>query len=105
MRFVFSRKRRQAEFNEEIHSRFETSVRDRMERGEGAAQARAAAQREFENVAVVREVTHDQWRWAWLETLFQDLHFGAPHATQIPRFVDRCRPHACPRHRGKCGSL
>jgi hypothetical protein len=53
MRFLFSRRRRRSELNEEIDSYFEIGVRDRRERGEGAAQARAA-QREFGNVALVR---------------------------------------------------
>jgi predicted permease len=77
MRSLFSRKRRQADLHEEIQSHLEMAVRDRMGRGEVAAQARAAAQREFGNTAVVREVTHDQWGWVSLETLFQDLQFGA----------------------------
>ena len=84
MRFLFSRKRRQAELNEEIQSHLEMAVRDRMERGEDAAQARAAAHREFGNVDLVREVTHDQWGWTWLENFFQDLHFGARMLRKSP---------------------
>ena len=84
MRFLFSRKRRQAELNEEIQSHLEMAVRDRMERGEDAAQARAAARREFGNVDLVREVTHDQWGWAWLENFFQDLHFGGRMLRKSP---------------------
>jgi len=74
---LFSRKRRQAELNQEIQSHLEMAVRDRIGSGKAAAQARAAAQREFGHVAVVREATPDQWGWRWLENLFQDLHFGA----------------------------
>jgi len=84
MSFLFSRKRRQAELNEEIQSHLEMAVRDRVERGEDATQARAAAQREFGNVALVREVTQDQWGWARLENLFQDLHFGARMLRKSP---------------------
>ena len=87
MRFLFSRKRRQAELIEEIQSHLEMAVRDRMERGEGAVQARATAQREFGNAAVVREVTHDQWGWAWLENLFQDLHFAVRMLRKAPGFT------------------
>ena len=87
MRFLFSRQRRQAELNEEVQSHLEMAVRDRMDRGEGAAQARAAAQREFGNAAMVREATHDQWGWAWLENLFQDVHFGARMLRKSPGFT------------------
>jgi predicted permease len=87
MRFLFSRKRRQADLNAEIQNHLEMAVRDRIERGEAPAQARAAAQREFGNAAVVREVTHDQWGWAWLENVLQDLHFGARMLRKSPGFT------------------
>jgi macrolide transport system ATP-binding/permease protein len=86
MRFLFSRKR-QSELSEEIQSHLEMAARDRVERGEGAGEAMAAARREFGNAAVVREVAHDQWGWAWLENLFQDVHFGLRMLRKSPAFT------------------
>jgi predicted permease len=86
MRFLFSRKR-QSELSEEIQSHLDMAARDRVERGEGAGEAMAAAHREFGNAAVVREVTHDQWGWTWLENLFQDLHIGFRMLRKSPGFT------------------
>jgi len=89
MKLLFWRKRRQRqeELSEEIQTHLEMAARDRIERGEEVAQAREAAHREFGNAAVVREVTHDQWGWRWLENLFQDLHFGLRMLRKSPAFT------------------
>jgi putative ABC transport system permease protein len=72
----WGRKRREAELEAEIQSHLDMAVRDRMERGETAEQAKAAVRREFGNVGLVKEVTRDMWGWATLEQLVQDLRFG-----------------------------
>ena len=50
--------------------------RDRVERGESSDQARAAARREFGNIALVQEETRRAWGGSWLQILGQDLRFG-----------------------------
>ena len=87
MKLPFSRPRRQAELSEEIQSHLDLAARDRVDRGESASEAGASARREFGNVAVVREVTHDQWTWAWLENLIQDLRFGLRMIRRSPGFT------------------
>lgn len=66
---------------------FEMAVKDRVERGETAEQAEAAARREFGNVALVKEVTRDMWGWASLERLGQDLRFGTRVLAKNPGFT------------------
>src|SRR5436190_9918904 len=69
-------RRRDDELDEEIRSHLEMAIRDRMERGETAEQAKYAVLREFGNVSLIKEVTRDMWGWRSLEQLAQDLRFG-----------------------------
>ncbi|HEV2340800.1 MAG TPA: ABC transporter permease [Candidatus Acidoferrales bacterium] len=87
MRNPFSRLRRQDELSQEIQSHLDMAAHERTERGEPAADASSAVHREFGNAAVVREVTHDQWGWAWLENLLQDLSFGLRMMRRSPGFT------------------
>ena len=68
--------RRKEELDEEIRAHIAMDVRARMERGESRWEAEAAAGREFGNVALVRDVTHGQWRWNRLEGLLRDLAYA-----------------------------
>ena len=40
-------------------------------------EAREQAKREFGNPIVYREISREVWGWVWLETLLQDLRYGA----------------------------
>ena len=67
---------RNRRLREEIESHLRMAIRDRMERGESAAEAEANALREFGNQGLVEEVTRDMWSWTWLEQLWQDVRYG-----------------------------
>src|SRR6266540_3014330 len=70
------RRRKEEELDAEIQNYLDEAIRDRMERGETAEQARANALIEFSNVELVKEVTREMWGWALLERCGQDLRFG-----------------------------
>jgi putative ABC transport system permease protein len=79
--------RRDQELDEEIRAHLEMAVRERIERGETAEQARRAVLREFGNVSLIKEVTRDMWGWGWLEQLAQDLRYGARMLIKRPGFA------------------
>jgi predicted permease len=83
----FSRWRRSDDLNSEIAGHLEMAKRDRMERGESAAEAEHGARREFGNVGLVRNVTREQWGWLWLQEFLQDVRYGARTLRKNPGFT------------------
>ena len=81
VRRFFRRARSEEDLQAELQSHLQLDVRGRMERGESADSARNAALRDFGNVGLVTEVTHDMWGFAWLEELIADTR----HALRVLR--------------------
>ena len=67
--WLFHRRQRQEELDEEVQSHLRMAARGRMEQGETAEQARTSAVREFGNVTLVKEVTRDMWGFSLARNL------------------------------------
>jgi putative ABC transport system permease protein len=87
MRFPLWRRGREEDLEEEIQTHLKMAMRDRMERGETAEQARRSTLREFGNVGLIKEVTRDMWGWRSIEELAQDLRFGGRMLAKRPGFT------------------
>jgi len=87
MKFPWLRQDRQEELQQELQSHLRMAASDSIDRGESRKQAEQDALREFGNVALVQQVTRDQWGWRWLEEFLQDLRYGARMLRKNPAFT------------------
>lgn len=80
---------RQLDADLEDEMRFHLEMRQQALREEGmpAGAARDAARRQFGNDLRIRETLREQWRWAPLDRLWQDLRFGARLAVRERSFT------------------
>lgn len=83
----FRYRRRSEELNEELESHFAMAIKDRIERGEAATSAAAAARREIGNFLLIREVTEDLWGGRWWRDLLEDVQYGLRVLYKNPRFL------------------
>src|SRR5262245_951635 len=84
---ILSRRRRYDEMAESIREHLEEKIEDLMEDGLSREEATYKAHREFGNVTLIEERSREVWQWPRLETLFQDLRFGARMLTKNPGFT------------------
>jgi predicted permease len=80
-------RRREEELEDEVESHLRMAIEDRVARGEAPRQAEQAARRDFGNVALVNEVTRDNWAWTWLERLLQDVRYGVRMLAKAPAYT------------------
>jgi hypothetical protein len=77
---------KEQEIDEEIECHIRMAIRDRVERGEPAGQARRAVLREFGNPQFMKERTREVWRWTTLEQIIHDLRLGTRILRRAPLF-------------------
>jgi predicted permease len=85
--FYARRDRFDHELEEEMRFHFEMKAQENAEAGMEPPEARYAAQRQFGNQTLLLEVSRDMWAVRSIETLFQDLRYGARMLMKQPGFA------------------
>src|SRR5262245_43951263 len=75
------------ELEEEMRFHLEMKAEENLAGGASPEEARYAAQRRFGNQTLLQEVSRDIWGFRYLETLVQDLCYGARMLLKNPGFT------------------
>jgi len=87
LRMLFSGDAFDRDLREEMRLHIEMRQQALMRDGLAPDSARAAAQRQFGNAALLHETSGDAWGWRGLEHLAQDLRYGARALARTPGFT------------------
>src|SRR5215475_10316102 len=85
--FYLRRDRFVRELEEEMRFHLEMKAKENIAEGISPEEARYAAQRQFGNQTLLREVSRDMWVFRSLETLAQDLRYGLWMMIKNPGFT------------------
>ncbi|HKC87713.1 MAG TPA: permease prefix domain 1-containing protein [Blastocatellia bacterium] len=85
--FYLWRNRFDRELEEEMRFHLEMKAEENIAAGISSEEARYAAQRQFGNQTLLREVSRDMWSFRILETLAQDLRYGLWMMIKNPGFI------------------
>lgn len=69
-------RKKEQRLDEEIRHHLESEARDQQNAGLSPSDAQHAAQRDFGNVGLIKELTRDVWGWTSCQRLVQDLRYG-----------------------------
>jgi putative ABC transport system permease protein len=87
MFFYLRRDRFDRELEEEMRFHLELKMEEKVDAGVSSEEARSAAQRQFGNQTLLREVSREMWAVKSIETLVQDLRYGARMLLKHPGFT------------------
>ncbi|HVY71668.1 MAG TPA: ABC transporter permease, partial [Verrucomicrobiae bacterium] len=84
---LFNGRRRDSEFDSEIESHLQLHIADNLRRGMAPEEARRQAMIKLGGMEATKEACRDQRGLPWLETLWQDVRFGARQLRKNPGFT------------------
>jgi putative ABC transport system permease protein len=84
---LFHRRRLQREMEEEMRFHLDQQTRQNLDAGMASEEARYAARRQFGNQTWLKEASREMWRVNSIETLMQDVRYGARMMWKAPGFT------------------